>query len=279
MENTQLQIRLLKFFRKNVRRPLLLEEVIQRFPYPKDEIPTLKNDLQILIAKGSLVKTRENRIGLPARMNLVTGRLQGHSDGYGFVIPEEEGEIDVFIPSRAMEGAMHGDTVMARIEKSTTRGKREGKVVQILQRAHSELVGRFEKSKNMDMVIPHEKRISHVFYLTPKNSHPARDGDMVIVKILQYPSKKRNPIGRILKIMGRYGDPRIDTDLIIENHDLPKAFPPEILRQVEKLSEEIPPNVIKDRRDLRRLPTVTIDGEQAKDFVTMQFPQNAFLTE
>jgi ribonuclease R len=199
-------------------------------------------------------------------MNLIIGNLQGHADGYGFVISEEEGETDVFIPARAMEGAMHGDRVIARFEKPSVAGKREGRIIQMLGRARTDLVGRFEKNKNINVVVPQEKRISQVVYVTPRNSLHARDGDMVIVKILQYPSKKRNPIGSITKILGHHSDARIDSDLIIESHGLPKTFPHEVLKEAQGLPEKVQEGAVHTRKDLRNLITVTIDGEKAKDF-------------
>jgi len=266
MQESLSKNKLLHFFREKVTHPLLMKELIQRYPIPESEIHNLKSDLQTLVSKGALVKTRENRFGLPSRMNLIVGYLQGKPDGYGFVISEEEEEADVFIPARAMEGAMHGDRVIARIEKPSLTGKREGRIIQLLERARTELVGRFEKNKNINVVVPHEKRISQVVYVTPRNSLYARDGDMVIVKILQFPSKKRNPIGSITKILGRHSDARIDSDLIIESHGLPKIFPPEVLKEAKNLPEKVQQGAIHNRKDLRNLTTVTIDGEKAKDF-------------
>ena len=247
-------------------RPLLLTELMGVLSVPKKTHEAFAATIEEMLNNGLIVKIRGDRYGLPQKMNLVTGVLQGHADGYGFVISGAEGIPDVFIPRRSMMGAMHNDKVVARIEASGKDGKREGRIIRVLERFHKKIVGRFERGRNFGFIIPTDKKICYDLFVAPKNIKGARDGDLVVAEITSYPQKARNPEGDIIKILGNASTPGIDTEIIIEEYGLPAAFSPDILSEAESLPDEVTDEMLHGRSDLRGLMTVTIDGERAKDF-------------
>ena len=247
-------------------RPLLLTELMGVLSVPKKRHEAFSETIEKMLHDGLIVKIRGDRYGLPQKMNLVTGVLQGHADGYGFVISSTEGEPDVFIPRRSMMGAMHNDKVVARIEAFGRDGKKEGRIIRVLERFHKKIVGRFERGKNFGFIIPTDKKICYDLFISPKNLRGAKDGDLVVAEITSYPQNARNPEGEIVKILGKATTPGIDTEVIIEEYGLPAEFPPEILSEAESLPDEVTEVMLHGRSDLRSLKTVTIDGERAKDF-------------
>ncbi|MBI5755648.1 MAG: ribonuclease R [Nitrospirae bacterium] len=247
-------------------RPLLLGDLMDALSVPKKGRRTFEQTIEELLNDGLIVKIRGERYGLPEKMNLVTGVLQGHPDGYGFVIPDTEGATDIYIPRRNMMGAMHSDRVVARVESIKADGRREGRIIRILERFHKKVVGRFEKGRNFGFIIPNDRKIFYDFYIAPGNFEGAKDGELVVAKITSYPQNTRNPEGEIIKILGRATTPGIDTEVIIEEYALPTAFSSEVLSESEALPEEVTDVMVHGRRDLRGLKTVTIDGERAKDF-------------
>ena len=257
---------ILKLMQDKAYRPLLLKELIGLFNVSRKERPVFKEMIGDMLEKGLIVKIRGDRYGLPGKMNLITGVLQGHPDGYGFVKSDLEGEADLFVPKRNMMGAMHNDRVVARIESADRGGRLEGRIIRILERFHSRIVGRFERGKNFGFVIPSDRKISHDIYISPKLFNKAKDGDVVVAKIIAYPQKTRNPEGEIIKVLGRSSTPGIDTGMIIEEYELPTEFPEDVITEAEALPGEVAESMLKERVDLRTLQTVTIDGERAKDF-------------
>lgn len=255
-----------QLLQKKADHPLLLKELLQRLDVSKESRNEVKKLLRKMIQDGEIIRIRGNRYGLPEEMSLVVGRLKGHRDGYGFVIPETEGEPDIYIGARSMNEAMHGDRVIARIERSKAGGKQEGRIIRILERAHTRIVGRYEKGKDFGFVVSSDKRIVQDLYTTFENSLSAQSGDMVVAQIITYPTKSRNPEGKIVKVLGRHDDPRIDTQMVIESHGLTREFTDEVLADAAKASETVTPTMRSGRKDLRAFPTVTIDGERARDF-------------
>src|SRR3989304_1375744 len=151
-------------------------------------------------------------------------------------------------------------------EASGKDGKREGRIIRVLERFHKKIVGRFERGRNFGFIIPTDKKICYDLFVAPKNIKGARDGDLVVAEITSYPQKARNPEGDIIKILGNASTPGIDTEIIIEEYGLPAGFSPDILSEAESLPDEVTDEMLHGRSDLRGLMTVTIDGEMAKDF-------------
>jgi len=264
MKLTQKDI--LNLMRQRAYRPLLLDELMEALEVSKRDRPAFEDLVEGMLKEGSIVKIRGNRYGLPEKMNLVTGILQGHPDGYGFVISDVKGEPDVYIPRRGMMGAMHNDRVIARIETATNRERLEGRIIRILERFYKKIVGRFEKGKNFGFVVPSDRKIFYDIYIAPRHFNGARDGDIVVARLVSYPQRSRNPEGEIIKILGRPTTPGLDTGIIIEEYQLPSEFPEDVIAEAESLPGEVTEAMLAGRIDLRGLKTVTIDGEKAKDF-------------
>jgi ribonuclease R len=223
----------------------------------------MKRFLRELVDEGSIVRTRKGFYGPSEEMSLITGYFEAHKEGYGFVILEKPGERDIFIPARATLGAMDNDRVIARIENSR---RREGGIVRILQRAHTRIAGIFEAGRTGFYVRPKNRAIPFDLYISHREANKAKDGDSVIAEIISYPADKRPPSGRIVKILKKPESPLDEVEGIIDEFNLPGRFPHNVIEEARTLYEEGIETKDHRRKDIRSLPTVTIDGERAKDF-------------
>lgn len=201
-------------------------------------------------------------------MNLATGYFEAHRDGYGFVISEQPGERDIFVPARASMGAMNNDRVMVRIEQ---RHRREGRIVRVIERSVVRIAGTFEAGRTASYIKPRNKSVGFDLYVAPRDSGKARNGESVIAEIIAYGTDKRPPAARVVKVLKKPETPGDEVELVIDEMNLPRRFPPEVAeaaRELYRLSVESHAQKSKPgkRTDLRQLPTVTIDGERAKDF-------------
>ncbi|MBI5044224.1 MAG: ribonuclease R [Nitrospirae bacterium] len=257
--------RIIKEISAKGNKPLLFRELVELLDVPPKEIKKFKGLLNDLLLSGTIIKTRENRYALPEKINLITGIVNSHPDGYAFVAPEDGGE-DIFIPPKKMLGAMNGDKVVVRIEGSRQGNKKEGRIIRILERAHTRITGRFEKSKGFGFVMPSDPKIIYDIYIHKDNWNNAKDGEIVIAEILEYPKENRNPEGMVVKILGYPDRKGIETELIMEEYELTPEFPEDVKKEVSNLRFQISDSQLKNRTDLRELKTVTIDGENAKDF-------------
>lgn len=246
----------------------------------------LRQLLKELEEEGRLIRLRSNRYALTREMPVVAGRLQGHRDGYGFVIPDQvnlpagQAGRDIFIRPPHIGNAMHGDRVTARIERVKPGGLREGRIVSVLERGLKQITGRIEENRSGLKLVPTDSRITHDISLLSTDGLRAASGKIAIAEILDYPTDKTPARGRILKVLGGLDDPRIDAELILNEFGLPPIFPARAWQEAEKIPDHVTAQMCEGRRDLRNLPTVTVDGEQAKDFddaISIQLlPQNKF---
>jgi len=285
-----------KFFKEKITRPLSFREIVYSLNLSPSERRSLKRILREMLRDGDIVKTRKNLYGPASEMSLVTGYLELHKEGYGFVISEKPGEKDIFIPARATLGAMDNDRVVARIENPA---KRDGRIIRILERSHTRVVGTFEASGTGLYVRPKNKSAPFDFSIAAKDRGKAGNGDNVIAEIVSYPTDARQPTARIIKILKKPGHPKDEIEGIIEEFNLQRKFTHTILEEARDLYSEIPAGpplaplyptprgevkgsgegVHMKRKDLRLLPTVTIDGERAKDFddaVSVQKEDNRY---
>ena len=257
---------LLDFMREEAYRPMDIQELVAVFDIYPDEYKAFKKALKAMEKEGTIIRTKKDKFALPERLGLVTGQLQAHAKGYGFVIPEKEGEKDVFIPSTFINGAMNGDTVLAQVVKEDRNGKkREGEIIQVLKRANTKIVGVYEDSRNFGFVVPEDTRIGQDIFVSKKDKNGAQHGDLVIVDIIKWPEKRRSPEGVILEVLGKKGDKGLDILTIIKKFGLPEEFPPAVENFAASIPDEIEPKEYKRRADLRDITMVTIDGEDAKD--------------
>lgn len=264
MEETIQQ--LLVFMKEDAYKPLTVQELEHAFGI--ESADTFKNFIKALVTmeeRGLVVRTRSNRYGLPEKMNLVRGKVIGHSRGFAFVQQEEKGLEDIFIPPNELNGAMHGDIVLVRVSTEHGGSRKEGTVVRIIERGITEAVGTYTESKNFGFVIPDDKRITSDIFIPKAASMGAVDGHKVVVHITNYPQNKNSAEGEIIQILGHKNDPGVDILSIIHKHGLPQAFPEEVMEHANSVPETITDEDRKNRRDLRDEMIVTIDGADAKD--------------
>ncbi len=256
---------ILTFFRTKTKRPVSFRELISLMGLNHKEAQSVRRILKTVVKSGELVQTRKGLYGPSENMCLVHGYFEAHREGYGFVIMEKPGERDLFIPARATGGAMHHDRVLVRIENSQ---KREGSIVRILERAHQKIAGKFETTSTGFYVKPKDKLIPFELPVAQRDRAGAKNGETVIAGIISYPSGRRPAAAKILKILNKPADPKAEVESIIDEFDLPRKFPRQVHEEALMLAKQKreASRTGKKRRDLRSLPTVTIDGERAKDF-------------
>lgn len=266
MKNSEVREAILEFMRGKSYAPLNAEALIQQIPIDGRQISHFWQVMLALEENGEIVKTRFATFGLPEKMGLVVGRFQLTSKGFGFVIPDNKGEgKDVFIPPRAIGGAMNNDRVMARIETRVSGMKPEGEVIRIIKRANNKIVGIFAKTGDFGFVVPDDKRIGQDIYIARKNFGGAKPGQKVVIEITAWPEERKSAEGRIIEVLGTPGDVGLEILSIIKQNDLPLEFPEEVINASKRVPVKISDADLRGRRDLRALPVVTIDGEDAKD--------------
>ncbi len=225
----------------------------------------LRRRLRAMERDGQLLRNRKNAYGIVSKMNLITGRVMGHPDGYGFLIPDEGGD-DLFLSDREMRVVLHGDKVIARVTGTDRRGRKEGAIVEVIQHGNERIVGRLIADAGMFYLVPNNRRISQDILIPPSALMEATEGQIVEIEITEHPNKHRSPLGKIVNVLGDHMAPGMEIDIALRAFDLPHVWPIDVLKQAEAYGKEIPKSATKDRLDLRSLPLVTIDGEDARDF-------------
>ncbi|WP_445669272.1 ribonuclease R [Niallia sp. FSL M8-0099] len=247
-------------------KPLTVQELEEAFGI--EDSSHFKDFVKALVQmeeKGLVVRTRSNRYGLPEKMNLIRGKLAGHAKGFAFVIPEEQGMDDIFIPPNEVKTALNGDIVLARVTSESSGQRREGTIVRIIERGVQQIVGTYSESKHFGFVIPDDKKIATDIFIPKGSTKGAIEGHKVVVKLTSYPEGRKNAEGEVVKILGHKNDPGVDILSVIHKHGLPLAFPDNVLEQANSAPDTIDEKEIANRRDLRNETIVTIDGADAKD--------------
>lgn len=262
----QLEEKLLEFMQEEAYKPLTVEELEEVFAIEEaEDFKQLIKTLNHLENKGYIVRTRTNRYGIPERMNLIRGKISGHSRGFAFLLPDEQGMADVFIPGSELNSAMHGDTVIVRLSPSSKGNRPEGTVIRIIERGVTQLVGTFMDSKHFGFVVADDKRIPNDIFIPKGKTLHAADGHKVVVKITKYPEGRMSAEGEVVEILGHKNDPGIDILSVIYKYGLPQAFPKDVMEHANRVPDEVSEEEITRRRDLRHETIVTIDGADAKD--------------
>ncbi|MBW4055800.1 MAG: ribonuclease R [Proteobacteria bacterium] len=226
----------------------------------------LKNLLEDMGEDGEVVRLKGNSYSLPGKMKTTRGRISIHRDGYGFVTPDGGGE-DIFIPSKFLKGAMHDDLVEASSSPSRMGGnKLDGRVLTVVERTTSRIVGRYEETRRGAIVIPDDQRLNLVVAIPATGRGLAQDGHQVVAELTSYPVGGRPAEGKIAEVLGWPDDPEVEVQSVIRRFDLPHVFGPDVLAEAEKITDTVSSGDLKGRMDLRSMPTVTIDGETARDF-------------
>src|ERR1700757_4972636 len=228
-------------------RPLSKTDIARKLGLTGPGQLALRKSLRELERTGEIARIRKNRYVLPAEADLVTGKLSIHQAGYGFLAPEMPGGPDVFIAAENIGTAMHGDRVVARISRDEPyrriKGRREGRVIRILERAHDTIVGTLQRSRNFYYVVPDDPRFVHDVYVRPEHDQrlgsPANVGDKVVVRLDAWESRHINPEGEIIEVLGPASTPGIDMLSIIRKYHLRAEFPKDVLDQAERIPEEI----------------------------------------
>ncbi len=217
--------------------------------------------------EGQLLRNRKGAYILPERASLTPGRIQGHPDGYGFLIPDD-GSADIFLDQHQMGKVLHGDRVLVRATGLDRRGRPEGSIVEVTERANTRVVGRVFIEHGVVFVVPENKRIAQDILVPPerKGRIKPQAGQVVMVDIIEQPSKVAQPIGRITEVLGNYADPGMEIEIALRKHDLPFEFSKEALAENKVVPDKVARTDLDGREDLRTLPLVTIDGETARDF-------------
>src|SRR5438552_3352325 len=255
-------------------RPLNKIDIARELGLTGTQGNALRKTLRELERAGAIARIRKNRYVLPAEADLVAGKLSIHQAGYGFLIPETPGQPDIFIAAENIGTAMHGDRVVARISRDTPadriKGRREGRVIRILERAHDTIVGTLQRSRNFYYAGPDDPRFVHDVYVRPEPDQPpglsASLGDKVVVRLDAWESRHVNPEGEIIEVLGPATAPGIDMLSIIRKYHLPAEFPKDVLEQAERISEQVDARQLEEREDLRKEFIVTIDPDDARDF-------------
>ncbi|MDW7651289.1 MAG: ribonuclease R [Bacillota bacterium] len=260
--------KVLNYMREGAYKPLKVEELTQELTVDdKRDIKRFHKLLEEMEQEGKVIKTRYGRYGVPEKMNLIVGKLQGNQSGFGFIIPDNPAvfKADVFVPASQMNGAMHGDHVVARMVRGGNGKNNEGEIIRILKRRSKMIVGRYESGRQYGFVVPDDQRISQDIFIPKGEAKKLKNGMKVQVEITRWPEKRRNPEGVVADVLGFPGEKGVDTLSIIKKYELPEEFPPTVIKEVQAFERELSADDLEGRRDLRELPMVTIDGADAKD--------------
>ena len=244
-------------------KPMRFKELVALLQVPRGDKNDLKEVLDQLISQGKIIIDNSGRYKVPGE-GIKVGMYSGTQRGFGFVILEGE-EADIFIPENAGNGALHGDKVMVSIKEEQTGRRKEGAVINVIERGSNEVVGTFEKNKNFGFVRPDNQKFGKDIFIPSEGTKGAVNGHKVVVKITNYGDESKNPEGKVVEILGHINDPGVDIMSVVKAYDLPVNFPEEVMRQVDGISDEIKEQEMEGRMDIRDLQTVTIDGEDAKD--------------
>ncbi len=261
---------LLKLIRERVDHPATPRELLKLLKIPREERATFKRRLKTLVDAGDLVQVRGERYGLPDRMNLVVGTVSTNPRGFAFVVPEREIEGlkgDLFIAGANLNQAMHGDRVVARIERFKDGDRAEGRIIRIVERRSDTLVGRYDvDDAGAGFIVPFDRRVMMDIFVPRDETRDAKPGDMVTLAITRWPTPARGAVGRVTAVLGNIDAPGVDTEIIIRKYNIPDQHSDDAIAEATRLGGEVRQKDIQGRTDFRPLQTVTIDGEHARDF-------------
>ncbi|MEW6164910.1 MAG: ribonuclease R [Pseudomonadota bacterium] len=250
--------------------PVSFERICQLLDVADFERDSFLRRLGAMARDAQLLQNRRDDWLIPDKADLLKGRVQGHPDGFGFLV-REDGGADLFLPEKEMAKVLHGDHVIARIVGVDRKGRPEGKIVEVTERANTRIVGRVLQEHGVAFVVAENRRISQDILVAPpekgdKKALRPQAGQVVMIEIVEQPSKQSQPIGRVVEILGNYADPGMEIEIALRKHELPFEFSKEALAQTKKIPDAVRKSDWKGRENLTEMPLVTIDGETAKDF-------------
>ena len=234
-----------------------------------DDFEALRRRLRAMERDGQLIYTRRGQYGLASKMDLIRGRVIAHPDGFGFLVPDEGGD-DIFLSARQMRQLLHGDRAVVHVSGVDRRGRKEGAVVEVLERANQEIVGRLFIESGIAFLVPDNKRINQDVLIPQEylkeQQGKVKHGQIVVSEIIEQPTRTRQPIGRIKEILGEHMAPGMEIDIAIRAHCIPQIWPMEVEKEILDFTPKVAEQDKQGRIDIRDLPLVTIDGEDARDF-------------
>jgi ribonuclease R len=230
-----------------------------------DALSALEKRMRAMVRDGQVIQNRREGYGLVERMDLIVGRVHGHPDGYGFLIPDADTGGDLYLSAQQMRSLLHGDRAAVRMSGYDRHGRREGALVEVLERANTRVVGRFFLEGNIGFVTPDNRRIHQDVLIPSEARGEARSGQFVLAELVQQPTPHRQPTGRIVEVIGDHAAPGMASEIAIRAFELPYLWPAAVDAEIAELDPHAPP-ASRGRLDLRKLPFVTIDGEDARDF-------------
>jgi ribonuclease R len=246
-------------------KPVSFEQLCLLLDIHDDEHELFQRRLGAMERQAQIMRNRKGAYIIPDRASLIAGRVEGHADGYGFLVPDDGGD-DLFLDAKQMSKVLHRDRALARVVGLDRKGRREGEIVEVLERANSRVVGRVLVEHGITVVVPENRRINQDILVTPDKKHKLSAGQVVMVEIIEQPTRHSQPIGRITEVLGNYADPGMEIEIALRKHDLPFEFSPRVEVETKALPDKVKKNEWDGRKDLRDLPLVTIDGETARDF-------------
>ncbi|MEN8260249.1 MAG: ribonuclease R [Pseudomonadota bacterium] len=253
--------------------PLLLQELAAGLGLSEEEdLEAFRRRVNAMERDGQILRNRKDLYCLINKKDLIAGRVIGHPDGFGFLRPDEGGE-DLFLSPKEMRVLMHDDRAVVRIKGFDRRGRREGAVVEVLERNTHQVVGRLYNENGICFVAPDSKRIAQDILIPPSAVEGAGHGQIVVAEIVEQPSKRARPIGKVIEVLGEHMAPGMEIEVAIRAYELPCDWPVTVLEDTAKFGPEVPESAKQNRVDLRDIPLVTIDGEDARDFDDAVFCQ------
>ncbi len=246
--------------------PVPFDDLVEAFRLDRLERKSLRARLKGMVRDGQLIRNRREGFCLVDKIALVTGAVSAHRDGFGFVVPDEDGGEDVYLSSRSMRELIHGDRVAVRIRGRDRRGRPEGSLVEVLERNTHSVVGTYLQEGGVGFIAPENSRIPHRIVVPKEGAANARSGEVVLAQITAQPTRQTQPVGRVVRVLGEPNAPGIEIEIAIHAHGLPTDWPSAVEKEVRRFAEEVPVKAKRGREDLRELPLLTIDGADARDF-------------
>lgn len=231
----------------------------------QEKLDAMKYRLRAMERDGQILFNRGKKYLPVEKADLIAGKVQGHPDGFGFLVPDD-GSNDLYLHGKQMRKVLHGDRVLASVTGTDRKGRREGAIVEIIEHHTEAVVGRYFVESGLGFVTPDNSRIAQDILIPPESSHGAKSGQIVVAKIVEYPTPRHQPIGKIAEILGDHMAPGMEIEIALRSHDLPHIWPADVVIATDTLNDEVLEKDKKGRTDLRDMPLVTIDGEDSRDF-------------
>jgi ribonuclease R len=253
---------------EEAQKPLRLYQVAKILEVPEDDeerYEALSRRLKAMVRDGQLIRNRRGAFGLLKKMDLIKGRVLGHPDGYGFLVPDEGGK-DLFLSEKEMHKALHGDVVIASVVGEDRRGRQEGAIVEVIEHGTKQVLGRLATENGLSWVRPNNNRLTQDIFIPKDGLLDAKDEQVVLVEVLSQPTLRSGPIGKIIEVVGDYMAPGMEIDAAIHAYGIPNEWPEGLLKELDAIPDKVVESDLEGRKDLRSMQLVTIDGSDTKDF-------------